>query len=138
MKSSLRKSTEQKIPDIKALRMLTIFLGKLHIPSCFRVLQVTDYEYDNITGVLIRSCVVDKEAYGWGLKECKDYVESKYEYVYMPTVLSPLKEIQRGNMIQEIRATRYAMRMLKLFDLKNATIDLRLCRSYVERQRARR
>ena len=68
-----RRSIDLKIKDIKAIRSLTRVLGKLiKIRSCYR--NYTD-EHQRQAGY---HRVV--ETFGWGLKESKEYVESKYDY----------------------------------------------------------
>ena len=76
----LNRSLSNKIPDIKALRSLTRLLGKLHVPSCYYTYEDTAYEYSEETGKLINTYQVKKEAYGFGLKESKDFVEGWFEY----------------------------------------------------------
>ena len=61
----MRPRDANKIRDIKNVRQLTYLLGKFNIPGCYR-----EFDWPNER----------KRFNGWGLKEAKNYVESKFEY----------------------------------------------------------
>lgn len=129
---SNQRPIHQKIPDIKVVRALTRFLGKLHIPSCYHPYREEAYHYDDNNN-LIGKTWIDKESYGWGLKESKDYVEGKYEYFH-PTPEAAAQELARNRMGHETKRTRELMRMLKAFGIKSADDSLSACRAYVARR----
>jgi len=117
------------IPDIKAVRSITRFLGKLGITECYY-----DYKTNN---PFIPS--EEKRNYGWGLAETKRYVEEKYHYT--PIKNSPLNKFEQYNELHEIKRTRQLMHMLRKFGLKlNHIPDSTLgpARQFVTRMRARR
>ncbi len=118
-----------KIPDIKHVRNLTRFLGKLGINAC-RVQNLPapppPYKYSDKYPEFL---------YGWGLKETKDYVESKYHYAYIKN--SPLDQFQKHNVLHEIKRTRQLMHMLNKLGLKTPDAGLRPAKEFVTRMRAR-
>lgn len=85
MRTKIKRSNNMKIPDIKAVRSLTRLLGKLHIPSCYHRYDELTPQYNDI-GQHIGDKLITKEAYGYGLKESKDFVEAWFEYEH------PVKE----------------------------------------------
>jgi ribosomal protein L7/L12 len=64
----MKRHVDKKIPDIKMMRIITTFLGRLGLKTCRRLTHDMGAH--------------QAWYYGWGLKESKDYVERKYEYVY--------------------------------------------------------
>lgn len=70
-----RRPNQLKIPDIKVIRSLTRLLGKLQVPSCYRLSHEDVGDFDS-NGQYIGVKKEWKQVYGWGLKESKDYVES--------------------------------------------------------------
>lgn len=123
-----------KIPDIKYVRHITGLLAKLDIIQCQR--QVPDYaaSYDS-NGNFIGSRPIMKTLYGWGLKESKDYVESKYQYL---DINDPVRQIEVGNIISQIKALRKHNSVLNKLDIKSTDYGLKACKEAVERLRARR
>lgn len=116
-----------KIPDIKRIRVLIRFLGILGLDSC-RVRNPSP------PPPYIYSDAYKEWSYGWGLKETKDYVESKYSYTNTTTSLD---QLQKGNELHEIKRTRQFMNMLNKLGLQTPDSTLHFCRQFVTRMRAR-
>ena len=76
----IQRPHRSKIPDIKAVRALTRLLGKFRIKRCFRVYPSLVHIYDEF-GQFQGTTEGYGVQIGWGLKESKDYVESKYMYL---------------------------------------------------------
>ena len=131
-----RRPSNLKIPDIKMVRGLTRFLGKLGIEKCFSKFNETEYIYDSFNQ-LIGTRQVVQYFYGLGLKESKDYVESKYHYYLEQQPQTPRQEIEMGNQVSEIRTTRRLMKTLERFDIKSADTGLKNCKLFTDRLRAR-
>lgn len=74
-----KRANHHKIPDIKAVRSLTRLLGKLHIPSCYYTYPELVPVFDK-DGFQTGTMHIDKESYGFGLKEAKDFVEAWFDY----------------------------------------------------------
>jgi hypothetical protein len=79
LRKKISRSGHYKIPDIKAIRTITRFLGKLHVPKCYYVYEELTPQFNDI-GQHIGDSLVRKEAYGYGLKEAKDFVEAWFDY----------------------------------------------------------
>lgn len=126
-----RRPAETKILDIKYVLVITRFLGKLGISS----LAINNPWFNPNFPASNHN---QERIFGWGLKESKDYVESKYEYFHAPEPYNPLRDIQQGNIIAEIKATRRFTSMLNKLQIKSADYGLKVCKLYVDRQRARR
>lgn len=125
-----RRASNLKIPDIKHVRIITRFLGQLGISTC-----IQRNGWFNPTYPISQNN--RQFSIGLGLKEAKDYVEDKYDY-FLQEPYNPRKEIERGNIIAEIKATRRIMSILNKLDIKSADYGLKVCKVYVERLRARR
>ena len=128
-----RRENQYKIPDIKVILSLTRLLGAFQIPSCYRYgpQQVGNYD---VNGKYIGIKIVASPIYGWGLKECKDYVESKYDY-YLPGQETKADRLRGANIIHETKRVRQVMNMLNKLGIKSADSGLVVCKAYVTRQR---
>lgn len=132
-----RRPSNLKIPDIKALRSITRLLGTLGIGSCVQCWPEFTPTFNSVGNITGSTWTMNKRP-GWGLKETKDYVEGKYEYYFIPEPYNPLREIQKGNIISEIKSVRRLTKVLNSLDIKSADNGLKVCKEYVERLRARR
>lgn len=127
-----------KITDIKMVRSITRLLGKFGISGCYKSWYEPTPKYDRF-GHHITTTPELIINYGWGLKESKDYVESKYEYIFIPApfAYNPLREIEHGNQIAQIKCTRWFMTMLNKLGINSADSGLKACKFYTDRLRAR-
>lgn len=126
-----RRLSSYKIPDIKALRGLIKILGMFHV-TCYYVARETKYHYDSFNQ-LTGTSLIDKEYYGIGLKEAKDYVESKFDY-YVPTDETEEDKARVVNMIQKIKQLRKFMHTLNVkFHIQSADYGLAACKRFVDR-----
>lgn len=119
-----------KIPDIKHVRRITSFLGKLGIDECRSRNDPAPHPY-----LPAYSDNWPEWRYGWGLAETKRYVENKYHYVHIKG--SPLDMFQKNNQLHEIKRTRQLMFMLSKLGIKNTDSSLRAGKDFVTRMRAR-
>lgn len=87
-----QRDINTKIPDIKAVRVLSRLLGKLHLPSCYSKYRSVEPEYDEY-GKFLGTVEKDVEAYGFGLAEAKAFVERWFEYVKSPAPPPPIKQV---------------------------------------------
>ncbi len=117
-----------KIPDIKHVRNVTRFLGKLGINHCRRRNDPPPHPYSYNENY-------PEWLYGWGLAEAKAYVEMKYHYTYIKG--SPLDQFQKNNQLHEIKRTRQLMHMLNKLGLKTPDAGLRTAKEFITRMRAR-
>ena len=127
-----RRPNNQKIPDIKVTRQLTRLLGKCGVPSLSRTFTDTEYWHDPDGNMVTQH--LTKTIYGWGLKETKDYVESKYDY-YLPANETELDRLRGQNIIHEIKRTRQFMSLLRKCGIQSADTGLAVCKAFVTRQR---
>lgn len=83
-----QRDINAKIPDIKAVRVLSRLLGKLHLPSCYSKYRSVEPEYDEY-GKFLGTVEKDVDAYGFGLAEAKVFVERWFEYKVPSSSNSP-------------------------------------------------
>jgi hypothetical protein len=123
IKNKPRRRVENKIYDIKAVRLLTSFLGKAtRIPSCYR----SHYDPGVTSGPFIQ------QVFGWGLKESKDYVEMKYDY-YNQQQETPQDRDDVRQFIHKVKRTRQVMSMLRKLKLQSPNESLTAAKEFVER-----
>lgn len=118
-----------KIPDIKAVRSITMFLGKLGLDTCRRHIPPPPHPWQN-------SPVHKPWMFGLGLAEAKAYVEAKYNYMIVSN--SPHKQFADMNDIHITKRVRQTMNMLNKLGLKTPDANQQPCRAFVARMRARR
>ena len=115
-----RRRSDTKIPDIKAVRTLTSLLGKFGVSHCYRTYKDLSYEdFCRHHSVVPDEDKLWKKQYGFGLKEAKDYVESKYIY-YAPHEETEADRVRGTNMIHLIKRTRQVMFLLNKLGIKSA------------------
>jgi len=119
-----RRANQLKIPDIKVVRALTMLLGKLGIEGLSRSYYITD-DNNNVIG--------GKTIFGWGLKETKDYVESKYDY-YLPAQETETDKLRNYNVIHLTKRVRQTMNMLNKLGITSADAGLQVCKAFVLRR----
>lgn len=120
-----------KISDIKHIRRITMLLGKLGIKSC-------STHFDPPPPPWGYSANHPEWRHGLGLKETKDLVERTFDYTNDPLPPKHRQQLQKHNQIQEIKATRYLMYLLKEFGVSSADTGLAPCRLFTNRMRAKR
>lgn len=118
-----RRPSYLKIPDIKHVRSITRFLGKLSIEGLYRVDPWRTW-----------GSTEEKIMYGWTLSDAKSYVESKYTY-YDHSLETNLDKVREHNIIHEIKRTRQFMHMLNKLGLSSPDAGLAICKAFVTRRR---
>ena len=115
---------QQKIPDIKAYRSLTRFLGQLRIPSCFYIdtRNVWVHEPNGHSKVVL----VTDQFNGASLSECKKIVERTFQY-----------QVDYSDMIAAIKKSRKFMGLLHDLNIKNADYGLAVCKGFVSRMKVK-
>lgn len=125
----MTRDVNKKISDIKHIRSITIFLGKLSLETCRERNDPPPKPWAYLSNY-------PEWSYGLGLKETKDLVERVYTYVYINTTAT-LSAFEKGNPINRIKRTRQLMRLLNKFGLKVPDHGLKVCKDFVERIRGR-
>lgn len=122
------RDSNLKIPDIKAFRAVTRFLGLLGISECRTFHPPPPHPWQNSPKHI-------SWTYGLGLAEAKSLVERMWDY--RVTSNGPLDQLQKGNELHEIKRTRQLMSTLNKLGLKAPDAGLQICRQFVTRMRRR-
>ena len=122
-----RRQQHHKIPDIKMMRQFTRLLGLCGVSSMHRV-------HHHPAAFSQSGVAFDQHVYGMGLKEAKDWVESKYDY-YSQEQETELDRIRGANIIHETKRTRQFMSFLQRLGVSSADTGLAVCKNFVTRMR---